>query len=129
MLQKIACKLYYPVHVLILSWLDPQKSRPLNPNKQWGFLNMVTGLWSTDIVRVLTVLQAFEHHQVIRAIQSGWGPLLGLFLSPWAPWEDTPRGLYHIPFCVHIPWHSTRVCLQVSENNGEFFSYFLITFI
>lgn len=48
MLQKIACKLYYPV--LILSWLDPQKSRPLNPNKQWGFLNMVTGLWSTDIV-------------------------------------------------------------------------------
>lgn len=117
LLQKIFCKLYTPV--LISSWLGSSKFTTIE-FQQWWFLNIVTELWSREIVRVFTVFQAFEHHQVIGAIQSGRGPLLGLFLSPWAPGEDTPRGLYHIPFCVHIPGHSTRVCLQVSENNGEF---------
>lgn len=65
MLQKIACKLYYPV--LILSWLDPQKSRPLNPNKQWGFLNMVTGLWhcqSANCVTGLWTPSSYQGHSV-----------------------------------------------------------------
>lgn len=60
--------------------------------------------------------QTHEHIEAIRAIQLGRNACMGKLQSARGSWTPTCRGHNIFSICVHIPWYTAWLHLQVSHT-------------